>query len=104
MPFYVLHLLHRLPASPLIVTYSTLFFFYQMTTLLPYTLFFLYSFFFFLNDTAPPKIYPLPLPDPLPILIVAGPCGGAPGGVTTAVPKSRPYSSRRADRGAVNSL
>src|SRR2546422_8687067 len=25
------------------------------------------SFFFFLNDTAPPEIYPLPLPDALPI-------------------------------------
>src|SRR2546429_7038890 len=26
------------------------------------------SFFFFLNEPAPPEIYPLPLPDPLPIL------------------------------------
>src|SRR5256884_8972277 len=33
----------------------------------------LFSFFFFLNDPAPPEIYPLPLHDALPISLVGGP-------------------------------
>src|ERR1022692_3819261 len=31
-----------------------------------------FSFFFFFNDPAPPEIYPLPLPDALPIWLPAG--------------------------------
>src|SRR3989442_14382778 len=43
-------------------------------------------------------------PPPAFRVIVAGSCAGSAVGATTAVPKSRPYSSRRADGGAVNSL
>src|SRR5467141_2837797 len=43
-------------------------------------------------------------PPPAFKVIVARSCAGSAAGVTTAVPKSRPYSSRRAERGAANSL
>src|SRR2546425_6289396 len=41
--------------------------FYRGTNLLNYIFSILFFLFFFLNDTAPPEIYPLPLHDPLPI-------------------------------------
>src|SRR2546426_590394 len=63
------------------------------------------SFFFFLSDTAPPEIYSLPLPDPLPI----SPEAGAPAlagrahegraGSVAAAPPAAPVP-RRADLGA----
>src|SRR3989475_8646045 len=41
---------------------------FTLHTFLLYIPLFTISFFFFLNDPAPPDIYPLPLHDPLPIL------------------------------------
>src|SRR2546429_6999788 len=37
-----------------------------------------FSFFFFFNDPAPPDIYPLPLPDALPIYVPRDVAAGAP--------------------------
>src|SRR2546422_10163598 len=53
--------------SPSLNTYTSFFIFFQIISQHPSSPFFSSSFFFFLNDTAPTEIYPLPLPDPLPI-------------------------------------
>src|SRR2546430_16555514 len=53
-------------------------------------------FFFFLNDTAPPEIYPLPLPDALPISPARATRGARARGRRVPAVRRRP---RRAGRG-----
>src|SRR5256714_7973720 len=64
---YILPILHLMPAF---LTHPSILFLILLTQPL------LLSFFFFLNDPAPPEISPLPLPDALPIP-TAGSSGAA---------------------------
>src|SRR3989442_12748486 len=61
--------------------YVTLFLFNYKITTLKSNLSLIFSFFFFLNDTATPEISPLPLHDALPICL--------PGGVFSPIPWRR---------------
>src|SRR5256714_7657597 len=58
----------------------------------------LYFFFFFLNDPAPPEIYPLPLHDPLPIPAAIPPPRITTSGSTALMIEAIPAASRRTDR------
>src|SRR2546425_12220519 len=59
------------------------------------------SMFFFLNDPPPPDIYPLPLPDALPILLGALARAGVPDRDSEPAPRRRqdPPGARRHRRG-----
>src|SRR5260370_831166 len=81
-------LLHLMATASRPPHFSTALYFLSIDTaiFIFYTLPSLFSFFFFLNDPAPPEISPFPLPDPLPIK------GSSP----------RPFSSANAPAGSTS--
>src|SRR2546430_15041210 len=72
---------------PKLFTYFSIFILFAILRLL-------YLFFFFLNDPAPTEIYPLPLPDALPI----SPAGAQPQGPAFKSSPQRGHSPRQSSR------